>query len=356
MFNDFKYNKVNNRLQFNIKDIDVSIVNGIRRILISDIPILGFIGEGPELSIEMVQNKSPLNNEIMTNRISLIPIHFSEEETEGFNEEKDTYVCELNIENQEADILNVYSSDIIVYKDNIKLKAGDNNRLFPKNAITKESVLITRLKKDEKLHFKATVKKRTGKFHTCFSAVSGCTYYFDYIEDKSKDTIENQKNYHKNKDGYPKTLVFSFEVINSLSHRYLISKAIKVIMEKLNIIISALESQTQDKIESVKLVDNSCEFIFNSEDDTIGNILQSYIHDTYVKTGKNIFTGKKCMYVGYICPHPLQDIMTMKITLEEQTDIKIFKTFLGVVCDNLNEYLNNILNEWYKETLSLDNK
>lgn len=356
MFYDFRYDKLNNRLQFNIKDIDVSIVNGIRRTLISDIPILAFIGEGPELSIEMIHNKSPLNNEIMTNRICLIPIHFSEEETEGFNEDKDSYICELNVENEESDMLNVYSSDIVVYKDNVKLKSIDNNRLFPKNIVTKESVLITRLKKDEKLHFKAFVKKRTAKFHTCFSPVSGCTYYFDYNEDKSKDTIINQQNYLKKNDGSPKSFVFSFEIINSLSHRYLISKAIKVIMDKLNTITSALESQTQDKISSIKLTNNTCEFIFNSEDDTIGNILHSYIHDTYVKTGKNTFTGKKCMYAGYICPHPLQDIMTMKITLEEQTDVKIFKTFLGVVCDNLNEHLNNILNEWYKETLSLDNK
>lgn len=357
MFSDFKIDRLNNRLQFKIKGLDVSLVNGIRRILISDIPTLAFIGEGPEQSIKFITNNTPLNNEIMANRICLIPLHLSNEETEGFDEENDTIKCELEIENTTNDMINIHSTDIVIFKNDTKMKPSDVARIFPKNQISKEGILITRLRKNEKLHFEAFVKKRTSRQHVAFSPVAGCTYYFDYDQKKGGDILDNQRDYKKNADGSPEACIFSFEIINGLSHRYLVAKAIKVLIKKLDDIRSALENIEQDKISSMKMISSDCcEFVFVSEDDTLGNMLQSYIHDTYVATNKATFTGKRCTYVGYVCPHPLQDIMTLRVTLEDQKDIQPFKTFVSAVCDSLQEVLNNMLNEWYKETLSLDNK
>ena len=81
---------------FEIHDVDISIINGIRRVILTDIPICGFIGES-ESTVEIFKNNGPLHNEIMSHRIGLIPVCLTEDEVENF--EDDSIVFELNISN-----------------------------------------------------------------------------------------------------------------------------------------------------------------------------------------------------------------------------------------------------------------
>lgn len=73
------YNEKLNRISIETKDVDLSILNGIRRILLMDIPILGFIGNGIDSTVNIIENTTVLNNEIIANRIALIPLEVSEE-------------------------------------------------------------------------------------------------------------------------------------------------------------------------------------------------------------------------------------------------------------------------------------
>ena len=73
------------RFTFEIHNVDLAIINGIRRVMLTDIPVVGFQGEeiGETLpSLNVLANNGPLNNEIILHRFGLIPIHFSEEDTE----------------------------------------------------------------------------------------------------------------------------------------------------------------------------------------------------------------------------------------------------------------------------------
>ena len=75
----FHYNEKTNRISFTMKDVDLSILNGIRRVLLMDIPILGFIGNGIDSTVNIIKNTTVLNNEIIANRIALIPLDITEE-------------------------------------------------------------------------------------------------------------------------------------------------------------------------------------------------------------------------------------------------------------------------------------
>ena len=61
------YNEKLNRISIETKDVDLSILNGIRRILLMDIPILGFIGNGIDSTVNIIENTTVLNNEIIAN-------------------------------------------------------------------------------------------------------------------------------------------------------------------------------------------------------------------------------------------------------------------------------------------------
>ena len=84
MLSNFSCNKKLNRISIETKDIDLSILNGIRRILLMDIPILGFIGNGIDTTVNIIENTTVLNNEIITNRIALIPLDVSEKYNDNY--------------------------------------------------------------------------------------------------------------------------------------------------------------------------------------------------------------------------------------------------------------------------------
>jgi DNA-directed RNA polymerase subunit L len=93
----------------------------------------------------------------------------------------------------------------------------------------------------------------------------------------------------------------------------------------------------------------SVNFHIENEDDTLGNVIQSLIHNKYIRQS-NKHKGINCSYVGYICPHPLKQLMIVRITLEDQTDPEIFKQFLTENCNILIKELNLIDQEWIKFT------
>jgi DNA-directed RNA polymerase subunit L len=307
------------------KDTCLSYINGIRRTLLTDLPILGFVGEilddGTESTIDILINTGPLNNEILKNRICQIPICFKDTELDDTNE--DEFEFELYMENTGNNILNVSSDDIIIKHKDI-IKTAYYKYLFPKDPISKNNILITRLRKNEKLHFIAKMHRNTARIHAGFCPVSGVGYYFVPLTDKKigdkidqegemrVDEIYLERNYKKNEYGEPTDVKFNFESVNNYSGEYLIKTSIHIIINKLEKIKNALKGENDDKkLLEFKAVNNtSYEFIFSEEDDTIGNILQSYIHNKYVRV-----QDKKCTYIGYVCVHPLQYTMNLRITL-----------------------------------------
>ena len=68
----------NNKLSIDITDIDVSILNSIRRTIFTHIPNVGFYFKLDDHYIDsnmnIISNDSPIHNEFLAHRISLIPI------------------------------------------------------------------------------------------------------------------------------------------------------------------------------------------------------------------------------------------------------------------------------------------
>ena len=61
-----------------------------------------------------------------------------------------------------------------------------------------------------------------------------------------------------------------------------------------------------------------------------------------------ILAAVNCSYVGYICPHPLKQLMIVRLTLDEQTDAEKFKQFLIDNSYEIIRELETINTEWIK--------
>lgn len=346
MFKNYSYDKYAQKHSFDIEKLDLSIVNGIRRIILTEIPIVGFYGE-EETSIEIISNTGPLHNEFMKHRIGLIPINIDENITDNY--EDNDYKFELNVNNTGSTTINITSANFIGSYKNKNLSKDELNQLFPTNPITKENILITRLRPNEELNFKATAIKRTAKINASFSSVSLANFYFieNETESSKQDNIlDKHRSFHVNEYGDPTLIKFEIESINKLSYVYLFSKAIEILINKLEKLINNINSN-EITIEPVPNNPFSVNFHINNEDDTLGNTIQSVLHNKYIRSNIK-FKNIECSYIGYICPHPLKELMILRITLENETNEDIFKDFLTENSNDIIKYLKEINADWQK--------
>ena len=349
MFKNYTFDSSSpiNRYSFEIFDIDIAVINSIRRVILSDIEIPGMIGEGNDVSINIIANNGPLHNEYLIHRIGLIPICLKESEIDSY--EDNSIELELNMENTGNNTINVTTENITATRNGINIDKKELSSIFYPNKVSNDYILISRLRNGEKLHFKGKVVKKNGKYNASFNPV--CLANFSYMIDKTKinkDTniLDKERQYFTNEYGDANYVKFELEPINKyLTPKYLINKAIEVIIEKLNNLIKEIK---KENIEIKKYLDkdNKNEFNINNENDTVGNLVQSYIHNKFIRKKEKFKENTECLYCGYICPHPLKDLLIIRITLNEEKDKKVFANFLEYNLLGLIDNLHSIKSEW----------
>jgi len=384
MFRNYVYDARNARHSFEIHNVDLSIVNGLRRVILTDIPMVGFRGEG-EPTIRILKNNGPLHNEFMTHRIGMIPICLTEEEVEGFYENK--YLFSLDVTNRDSKLLNVTTWDITgtvrereptdpteptepidaaepaAPEKFIERKATQEElrRWFPANRLTKEPILITRLRPGESLSFEAWPVKSTAREHAAFSPVSLCThsYMMDEVavaEGNITHVLQKERTFIKNKYGDPIAFKFDLECETDLSPKYIFKRAMDILVERIDRIVNELSNEPSeivrrdwcDKVPGY-------EFTVEKEDDTVGHLLQSTMFDAHVRKEEPL-NGRTLTYCGYICPHPLDLKMVFRMVLKADTDTEAdaetvtdADTYVSAFlqhCGAVKETLANLQTEW----------
>lgn len=340
MFKNFKYNETAGRTSFVINDVDISIINGIRRIILTNIPVVGFRAS----DVNIIKNTGPLHNEFMTHRIGLIPIHYSSDEIENFAEDTaDEF--ELHVKNTSDVMVNVTTHDFRIAGKG----EGEVHRLFPLHPISKTPVLITRLRAGEELHLKAKPVKSTASESASFAPVSLCT--FQFIQDPKKiaeqnlgaeHILEKERAYFTDANGDPNNILFELEPETGLNPKYIVGKAIDILTDKIKMVITEVYNDPSEKITIKPLTSGfGKELVFNNEDDTLGNLLQSLLHNYFVRDAD---ADTPINYVGYVCPHPLEPTMILHLRgQKEETDyIELLKTS----CERIRSQLEHIRQSW----------
>ena len=91
----------NNKMSFEIENINVAYVNALRRTIISDIPVCIFkTSNYKDNEVNIISNTSRFNNEIIKQRFSCIPIHINDIKNTPYR----NYSVELIKKNTSTDI------------------------------------------------------------------------------------------------------------------------------------------------------------------------------------------------------------------------------------------------------------
>lgn len=367
---------------FQIKDIDLSIVNSIRRVIISEIPTIAFYFDSSDTNkIDIIINKNTgsLHNEFLAHRISLIPIHFNENEIRTFN--NDSYTFKIQKKNKSLSILSVTSADIQVFKDGTLQPPSVRERLFPKNSITGDYVLITKLKPNlyhmeegEEIDIVCKASKGIGLQHARWSPVSQCSFInlkddiagqkafqekIQKLEENGKaltdsekkslrtqfDTLEAYRYFKKNKFDEPNEFLFSIETECALTPRYLFKEAFGILSQRVQDFAKGIEEDDIKKISYRELpnIPNFFELEIKNETYTLLNLLQSCIYNDNIRDVKG---SKVLEFIGYYNPHPLDDKMVLKIKfssdISKKDNAQFMKKFLIDNCKNISATLNKI--------------
>lgn len=343
MFTNYSFDKTDPSQchAFEIHGIDLSIVNGIRRVILTDVDVVGLSGED-EPSVEVLTNTGRLHNEIIMHRIGLLPFHISELETDAFQEGQ--YTIELDKNNKGDLMTNVTTHDIRVYKDGSLLSEKETHTIFPVDMVSNQPILITRLRPKEHLHVRGDVVKRTARFHAGFSPVSHCTFFFlpDHVVAATKtNVLDKERAFLRNEYGDPVAFKFEIEPKVKLMPKYLVHKSLEIITSKLTTLQEEIHNEASTKVKVEAGDTGGINFTIADEDDTVGNIIQSHVHVNFVRKDLQV------SYIGYYCPHPLDYTVVLNMRLKDESATKDkYVEFMSSVLSSLTSHLQDISNSW----------
>lgn len=375
------------RIQFTIKDIELSIVNAVRRIILSELPNVAFYFDPYDVEnndIIIQNNNSVLHNEFLAHRISLIPIHFHENEINNYKPEDYRFI--LKKKNISSTQINITTKDIEIFNNNDeKYDEKFRERLFPKNNITNDYILITKLKpnlyepqKGEEIDIEFKGSVNIAKKHSRWCPTSQCCYYNkiddelassvfkgkvkeqenikgsklsdDEVKDmKSKfDALDIYRYFKKNKFDEPNEFIFQIESECRMRPNYLFFKGLIILISKLENFITNL-TNNHDSINIMQMgnVDNFYQIGIKNEDHTLVNVLQCLIYKQHFQRSDAI-TNKVLEYIGYFQPHPLDSVMYLKLKFNQdiKADKEFTKTFMIDAINKIVQDIHIITKEW----------
>ncbi len=372
-FKDIQKN--DNKISFIVEDIDVSILNSIRRTILSDIPNVAFDFEPYEFDnkkVDIITNTCSLHNEIILQRLSMIPLKFTENEISDFDPLK--YKFKLSKTNNTNKMLNVTTGDIQIFDENNK-KYPDSfiRKIFPKNKISDDFILLTKLKpnnydkdKGDSIEINMIASKKTAKDYAGFGYVSQCVYHNIVDKDKAKqalkelkeknknlnskeledlekdfNTLDKFRHFKTNKYDEPNSFQFDIESEARVSPEYLFFKSIEIIKGRLQ---RLLENIIDNKItiNKIKNTENLYEFIIENEGHTIGNLIQSILYNIHIRENEK----KDINFIGYKCPHPLENTLIINIRFTNNINSTEVNAIFRKGITDIQDILDNINKKW----------
>lgn len=350
-------------LYFRISNINVSYANAIRRVIISDIPtvvIRTFPYEKNDANFEI--NTSGLNNEILKQRLSCIPIYIKDLDTELSD-----YILEVDVENTSDQILFVTTGDFRI--KNLKTDKYLNDEtvanIFPPNKITEQFIDFCRLKpaysdniKGEHLKFNAKLSIGTAGENGSFNVVSCCAYA--NTPDKYKIEQERLLKLEKLKEKYEDDEEISYQIkdwdnldakrifvensfdfkIKSLgvfTNTEIVLKAIKIIIQRL-MAINDIYSKPNTLINSSETtIENCYDITLKNEDFTIGKIIEYSLYELY-------YIGDKSLtFCGFRKPHPHINQSIIRLAFKDTVDQNQIPVYINNAIELAINYFKKLL-------------
>jgi len=313
-------------LKFTLSDINVSFANAIRRIILSEIPCIVFkTTPYEENKCTIYTNTSRLNNEIIKQRLSCIPIHIND-----LTFPIDDYILEINEKNDTDTIKIITSHDFKIKnrKNGKYLSKEAVSKIFPPDPISNRYIDFVRLRPKlsddidgEQLFLECYFSISTAKENGMFNVVS-CASFSNTLdpitgkeawdikekqlidEGQTRDNIEFIKKdwyalealrFYK-KDSFD----FIIETVGVFDNEYLVNQACNIMISK----IEKLKNDMNERYESLIIekndivIDNCFDIKLENEDYSLGKVIE------YVLYNYKYIQERNLSFCAFNKPHP----------------------------------------------------
>lgn len=333
-----------NKLSFTLNGVDTCFANAIRRVILSEIPVVIFkTTPHDDSAANFVSNTSRLNNELVKQRLSCIPIHLDPRE--------------LPLERLllEVDVVNDTDSVMYVTTEHFKVKDIQSGEYFPRSKLdemfppfspsggSKYYIDLVRLRPrisdnmpGEKIKFSCKFGVGIAKEDACFSVASICSYGFTVDEQardlelakkaqewqaagETRESIAYLANNWRLLDGMRIYKVNSFDFVLQSSCFYtnemLVTIACNVLINKMQVLIDSIQKDEIVIVQSTTTMSNCYDIILDHEDYTTGKILEYILHQKF-------FVELKILtYCGFKKLHPHDNQSIIRVAYKDTIDV-----------------------------------
>jgi DNA-directed RNA polymerase subunit L len=384
-------------LTFELKDLDLSFVNSLERIILSNIPSVGFNVRPIETSqLTIYKNNTPFENEFISHRIGLIPIHLNPDTFDPAD-----YSFVINKENPSKDFLPVTSEDIQIMKvsDNRYLSKDLVRKIFPADPLTGGFIPITKIipwedRTTDKpaFHCEGRATVSTALVNGSFSQVSAVSHWFkidpdvykhkfaEYMKEqkseyervekilkdtdptyesepfakseeelkKKFDLLEAERCFYHNDDEDPYWFNMLIESVGIQSPIVLLEKGLEIMIKKVAQFRELLENPIDGQLDITKGYNNMdrayCIRIYN-ENETLGNLLAAHMRKYYID---NVPPQEQVISaVGFNKKHPLEKSVLIYINpkKDKSNDWGMFREMFFDICGKVMNQSKDIIKE-----------
>ena len=356
-FNVLKNEPQNNYMKFELNNVNVATANAIRRIILSDVES---VTVDPS-SIVFEKNNGPIHDQMLMHRLSFIPLNISPDDYQDYrielHDKNDRDKPFVNNFNSDTQHMYIYTSDLIVYKNDKKV---ENKDIFVGNS------RLLLLHYEQEIKFSCTLsffgkkegqKYNNNKYGAIWCPVSQIAYRYKTNADLEgrEPSIPEEQDYIGKENNSPSSYIYQIESIGSsyINNDWIVNRAFHIIKKKLNFIKNNINNpDTKDIIKYTKYNDNHIHiYINNSEEHSIGNLLQTKINEI-----QNFIGESRENIVSYKVPHQLVDELQL-IIKNDPKKIKITPVELLInACNELINEFSHLQSEWSKLIKSLNDK
>jgi len=328
-------------LTFTLTGVDFSYANALRRVILADIPIAVFQTTPHDKNkCNMLINTTRLNNEILKQRLSCIPICVPDLDVDLKN-----YLLEVDVENKTDTTIIVTTKDFMVKNviTNTYLEDNDVRKIFPPyippTGKGEYFIDFARLRPKmsdeipgERLKFTCEFSIATARDDSMFNVTGTCSYGFTpnreemvkqlglrraKWEEEGKIAAEvdfESKNWnlleglrYVTKDSFD----FILQTIGIYENADIMRQACVILIQKIYTQRRLMESDEMEISASKNTLENSYDIILQNEDYTLGNILNSELYETFY-LGHTVLS-----YVGFKKMHPHDDDSIIRVAFKQ---------------------------------------
>lgn len=358
----------NDTLSFTLAGVNVSLANAIRRTILSDINQLVFkTTPYEENKATFIVNTTRLNNEVLKQRLSCIPIHIKDYQNFPYK----NYIVEVNVENLTDVPMYLTTKDFVV-KDLVSgkpLSESDTKEIFPPNDYTGYYIdfakLRPRISEDipgDKIHFTCELSVANAKVDSMFNVVSTCSYGFT-VDDKARDAVLEKKKQEWKDEGKSKediefeltnwkllegmrvTKKDSFDfVIQSLgvyTNNEILDTACQILIDKFDELDTIIEKDELQINNSVNTMKNCYDIILENEDYTIGKVIEYFLYTKFYET-------KILTFCGFKKEHPHDDFSIIRVAYADAIEKSTIKGHFKECLEDAKQILTRLKKDFLK--------